>query len=336
MLKKICRQCGSALTEGARFCTNCGAMVGAETAGVISLETRPLSREQPDQTSPSNASATEALPSNRTDANRTAANRTAAPKEPSDYDTEEFPQTRTTAQVEERSTMVVADAPATQPRVKSPSANRPSGGRKGLLPVAALGIAALAAGSFFLVNSRRSSETQTVNQPAGESDPAASAPGVAQPSIQSSIRPSDQPSGGAANNQAQPQTAPTIEIKSPAGQTSEIASKPPQTRSESKPASAVSQEKKAADGTGAAEHNVSQGVTYMNAGRYQEALQEFEYVKKLDPGNKSVYYLIGQTYHKMNQLDRALEAYRQCTSGVYASVAQSNVKMLEKKLGRTN
>src|SRR5262245_4606035 len=135
MLKKICRQCGSALTEGARFCTNCGAMIGAETAGVISLETRPLSLEQLNQTAPGNASATEALPSKIT----------AARKEPSDYDTEEFPQTRGTAQAEERSTSVVADAPATQQQIKSPLANRSSGGRNGLLLVAALGIVALAA-----------------------------------------------------------------------------------------------------------------------------------------------------------------------------------------------
>jgi Flp pilus assembly protein TadD len=74
----------------------------------------------------------------------------------------------------------------------------------------------------------------------------------------------------------------------------------------------------------------------MNAGRGQEALREFELVKKLDPANKNVYYLTGLTYQKMNQLDRALESYRQCTSGVYASVAQNATKMLEKKLGKVS
>jgi tetratricopeptide (TPR) repeat protein len=74
----------------------------------------------------------------------------------------------------------------------------------------------------------------------------------------------------------------------------------------------------------------------MESGRSQEALQEFESMKKLDPGNKDVYYLIGRTYQQMNQLERALEAYRQCTSGVYASVSQSAVKLLEKKIGKVN
>ena len=67
-----------------------------------------------------------------------------------------------------------------------------------------------------------------------------------------------------------------------------------------------------------------------------DALQEFEYVKKLDPGNKDVYYLIGFTYNNMNQPERAIEAYRQCTSGQYASVSQSAVKILEKKIGKVN
>jgi len=74
----------------------------------------------------------------------------------------------------------------------------------------------------------------------------------------------------------------------------------------------------------------------MNSVRYQEALREFEYVKKLDPGNKDVYYLIGFTYYKMNQLEQAIEAYRQCTSGKYASVSQSAVKNLGKKVGKVN
>ena len=74
----------------------------------------------------------------------------------------------------------------------------------------------------------------------------------------------------------------------------------------------------------------------MYAGQYQEALREFESIKKLDPGNKDVYYLIGLTYFKMNQLEHAIEAYRQCTSGVYASVSQSAVKNLEKKVGKVS
>ncbi|HMB27026.1 MAG TPA: tetratricopeptide repeat protein, partial [Blastocatellia bacterium] len=75
---------------------------------------------------------------------------------------------------------------------------------------------------------------------------------------------------------------------------------------------------------------------FFEVARYQEALAEFERVKKIDPGNKDVYYVIGLTYFKMNQLEQAIEAYRQCTSGVYATQSQTNLKNLEKKVGKVN
>lgn len=81
-----------------------------------------------------------------------------------------------------------------------------------------------------------------------------------------------------------------------------------------------------------AEDHKKLGINHMNSGRFQEALAEYESMKRLDPGNKDVYYLMGLTYGKMNQLDKALESYRQCTSGTYVGVAQSAVKNLEKKL----
>jgi tetratricopeptide (TPR) repeat protein len=85
----------------------------------------------------------------------------------------------------------------------------------------------------------------------------------------------------------------------------------------------------------AAEHK-RQGIDHMNGGRYPEALREYEYVRKLDPGNKDVYYLMGSTYQRMNQLEQAIQAYRQCTSGDYVAVSQSAVKNLEKKIGKVS
>lgn len=322
MTKKFCRKCGIALTkEGARFCTSCGATKdGAETDSVISQETTLLPSEQTDQTVPTNAAATEALP---------------GPTTPSIYETEEMPQMRITARAEKSATAVVADAPVTQQqkkREKAAPANRPSVGRKKLALVASLGVVALAAVSIFFVISRRPPETQIANLSANIAEPATSAQPLAQQS--------NQQSGAVANNQAQPQTGPQsgpaiAEIKSPAAYTAGSASTP-QRQAVAKPTPTTPQEKQTASGTISAEHNLTQGMTYLSAGRYQEALREFEQVKKLDPGNKNVYYLIGQTYHRMNQLQQALEAYRQCTSGFYASVAQSNAKMLEKKVGKIN
>jgi Flp pilus assembly protein TadD len=88
--------------------------------------------------------------------------------------------------------------------------------------------------------------------------------------------------------------------------------------------------------TVSAEQHLKQGNEYLSAGRYQEALREYEQVRRLDPANKDVFYLIGQAYHQSGQLELALPAYRQCTSGPYAAIAQQHVKKLEKKFGRSN
>jgi tetratricopeptide (TPR) repeat protein len=206
-----------------------------------------------------------------------------------------------------------------------------------LATAAALGVVAMAAASFFFINSRRPPEAQAGTQPVDKAAPAASTRPVAQQPNQQANQQPDQQSG--ANNQTQPQTMPQSgpaigEVKSPAGHNSQAVSNQ-QRQAAAKPAPATSQEKQPADGTVSAENKLNQGITYMNAGRYQEALGEFESVKKLDPGNKNVYYLIGQTYQRMSLLEHALEAYRQCTSGNYASVAQNAVKRLEKQVGKT-
>lgn len=320
MKKKFCRKCGNALTkEGARFCTICGAtMDGVETDNVIAQETTLLPGEKTGQTVSTDVPATEALP---------------GPTTPTNFETEVMPQVKITARAEKSATAVVAEAPVTQSqkkRGKAAPANRLLGGRKKLAVAASLGVVALAAVIFFIFNLRRPSETQGANLPADKTESSASA----QPPAQQSNQQSNQQSGADANNQAQPQIVPaTGEIKSPAVHNAGAASSPqPQRQAVAKPTPTTSQETQTAGGTTSAENNLNQGMTYFSAGRYQEALREFEQVKKLDPGNKNVYYLIGQAYQRMNQLQQALEAYRQCTSGYYASVAQSNAKMLEKKV----
>lgn len=354
MTKKFCKKCGNALTKtGAKFCTTCGATVdGADTDDISSQETRALPGEQTDQI----ATATEVIPAIK----------------PTSYETEEMPRTVITAPTEERATEVmdaIAPTPATQalkkeeepaqekqPSVKSPKkqakpaqekqpsvqksggqSGGASGGRKKLALAAALGavaVVAVAAASFFFVNSRGTTEAQSGTQSGNNAEPSTPAQPVAQQPTQQATQQATQQSGQqpGANNQAQsqnrPQPSPSIgEVKSSAVRNDESASKS-QPQVAAKPTPATPE-------ISAAEHK-DQGINHMNGGRYQEALREYDYVRKLDPGNKDVYYLIGQTYHRMNQLEQALEAYRQCTSGSYASVSQSAVKNLEKKLGKLN
>jgi uncharacterized Zn finger protein (UPF0148 family) len=321
MAEKICRQCGSALTKaGAKFCTICGATVeGAETTDIESQETRALPDEQTGQ----GAFATNVLPA----------------QTPLSYATEEMPQVSITAKAEEMATEVieiVGPAPVAQPIKKqaepAPAKQPPvqsSGGRKKSALAAALGVVALvAAGAFFFVNSRKAPESQSEIRPADSAGPVASAQPAAQPSNQQA----DQQSGAGASNQAQSQTRPQVgakisDVKSPAVR-SDAATSNPQQQAAATPTPAAPE-------ISAAEHQ-KQGIAYMNSGRHQEALREYDYVRKLDPDNKDVYYLIGLTYWKMNQLGQALEAYRQCTSGVYVSEAHQAVGSLEKQLKKVN
>jgi len=292
---------------------------GADTDDVTSQETVGLPGDPTVQI----VAATEVLP---------------ASKPPSNSITEEMPQVGITGRAEGKATAVVGDAPITQSKAKPAEpapANRSSNGRKKLAMAAALGVVAMAAASFFFINSRRPPEAQAGNQTAAQAETVRSTQPVAQ---QSDQQPNQQlGQQPVANNQAQPQTKsqPTGEVKPPAIHNAEAASNP-QRQAAAKPTPSPSQEKQTAGGTLSAENNKKQGIAYYSAGQYQEALREFESVKKLDPGNKDVYYLIGLTYFKMNQLEHAIEAYRQCTSGVYATQSQTNVKNLEKKVGKVS
>ena len=331
MTKMSCNRCGRALTKGARFCTSCGATTtSAETFDISSPETRPFVGEQTDQIVPRHSAATEDFSSNQKVTQIVTP--LAAQPEASSYDTEEMPRTKITSQAEERSTTSPTEGAVTQAQIKSPPVIQPSRRRKGPLLATALGIVVLGVGSFFFINSRRASETQAANKSVDEAKPAASA----QPSIEPSIEPSGQPSPATANNQTQPPSEQQAEgVKSQLTKNAAADAKSSQ-HAVAKPTPASPKEKNDAEGTGAAAYNYNQGITYFNAGRYQDALREFEYVKKLDPGNKSVYYLIGQAYLKLGQLEPALDAFRRCTSGQYVTVASNNAKALEKRLGKTN
>ncbi len=328
MKKTTCERCGKALTRGARFCTSCGAITGAaDTANAYAPETRPFHTEGTDHIVSSPAAITETFP---------------AQPAPADYSTEETPQIRITvaAPSSDRLTEDIAtkhqdtpvakhqDAPAIEHQIEKIEAasaglalaNQSSSRRRGLLLAGALGVVALAAGSFFIFNSRKPSETHAANQPAGASGASASP------------RPSIAPSVELSSSQSQPQPASTLDAaKSAAAQNAETASKAQQNAA-AKSSTATPQEKKSADG---GVSNLNQGIAHLSARRYQDALREFEVVKKQDPRNTNVYYLIGQAYQKMGQLENALEAYRRCTSGDYASIAQNHVKMLSRKLGKT-
>lgn len=79
---------------------------------------------------------------------------------------------------------------------------------------------------------------------------------------------------------------------------------------------------------------IEHGNRLANTGQLQEAIQVYEKARRANPGNVDVYYLLGSAYHRSGELTKAFEAYRQCTSGVYAAVAANHVKKLAKKHGK--
>lgn len=79
---------------------------------------------------------------------------------------------------------------------------------------------------------------------------------------------------------------------------------------------------------------IAHGNRLANTERFQDAIQVYEKARRASPGNVDVYYLLGSAYHRSGEITKALEAYRQCTSGVYAAVAANHVKKLAKKHGK--
>jgi len=63
MTERICKRCGSDLSESARFCARCGEVASVmSSAGFYAPETRPLAREEAEHTVPPHAALTEEMP----------------------------------------------------------------------------------------------------------------------------------------------------------------------------------------------------------------------------------------------------------------------------------
>jgi hypothetical protein len=77
---------------------------------------------------------------------------------------------------------------------------------------------------------------------------------------------------------------------------------------------------------------IAQGQAALNARDYAGALKLLNQAQAAAPANADLGYLRGLALENLNQPGAAIDAYRSCTSGPYAQIAASHVKMLASKL----
>jgi Tetratricopeptide repeat/zinc-ribbon domain len=309
-----CTRCGRELAKSARFCRKCGAPVVDPDAATENLTLlRETDRIQPKNPTREKPRRTKWIPKDEPDDVTPAASEAADDLSPD------------------------ADAlPAAAPSiVLAPAVS--SVRRRNWLALAIPGLlVVVAAGSFFLFNFNPSSA-----EPSADNRPPANAPSAspaAAPAAAPSKKAPDQPVAVAEKPTpaaVKPTPAPAVLAsvqERPAPVANSPAPAPPAYANSVAPTPTPAATPASRVVTAADYYN--QGVAHLNAGRYSDALQEFDKVRRLAPGNADVYYLIGQCHHRLGQLEKALAAYRLCTLGVYASVAQSHVKNLEQTLGK--
>ncbi|MEP7270356.1 MAG: tetratricopeptide repeat protein [Acidobacteriota bacterium] len=67
------------------------------------------------------------------------------------------------------------------------------------------------------------------------------------------------------------------------------------------------------------------GIRYYNIHEFVAAIQEFSIARRLTPGDKDLYYLLGSCYDGLDQDVLANELYKQCDSGPYVQMARAGI-----------
>ena len=313
---RFCTSCGTELADGAKFCRQCGAVIEPlpQAREIDPFKTQFEPTERLDEKSAMDLlhkAKTEVIPPER------------------DIRTVPMPPTVPTEAQPIKGTGSVPGAVRTTPL---------GNGRKWI----ALGVPAalliVLSGAFFFFNYRNSSAEPTDGLAVASPTPEAPTPAptastteqpVESPSPEApNARPTGKPDSPQARSTPAPaQPAPTTAMPTPTPIPVQPIQRPANGAAPINPAYATPEIKSKPAAT-AADHWRT-GVEFLNAGRAGEALREFEQARRLAPGNPDLFYLIGNAYQQMGRREEALAAYRQCTSGVYATVAQNHVRRLE-------
>lgn len=73
---------------------------------------------------------------------------------------------------------------------------------------------------------------------------------------------------------------------------------------------------------------IKRGLEFFGKKQYDMALADFQEASKLDPTNQDVYYFMGLVYEKLGRPADALESYKRCQVGTYASQSKQHAKRL--------
>ncbi len=340
-----CQQCGNVSDQLLNFCRKCGA-----PAPTVTLATAPLSAIGAQATQEMGQVVTDAL---RTNPPTRKIAEVDPPHDPLDTweptkavaapaATEVLPSAPVAApapQPTPQPTQAVADArkPVVATATTAPKSN------KGILIAATVAVLlVLAGGGWFLMNRRSTPPSDApaliVNDSLAETNTAAAPlPSLAADAPATAITASSPVPNAAVN--AKPVASVKAESKTNATALPlpDPYAAPNAATKATAPEPVKPEPEKIVPAESPAGNNASwmeQGNRLASAGQFQEAIQMYEKARRANPGNADVYYLIGSAYHRSGDLANALEAYRKCTSGNYASVAANHVKNLGKKLSK--
>lgn len=329
-----CLPCGSELAAEARFCRRCGARTGdARTAGVAQYDANQTQQIEALPLAASGAAADHESAFAPTEALATPGISLSALLAPTvalapDWETPPASPASPAWPAADAGSALISERQPLSAAVPHPRASH----RKWLALGAPALLLVIASGLFFLFNSRQSSAGPTVARQANEQAPAA------RPLTNNAnpVLPSAPPVAVSVEKSPAKRSAPAP-APSVVAATAKPVSVQPALEGAAKPAASsppVAVAKPVVATATAADH-IKQGTSLLSAGNYGEALGAFERARRMAPDNRDVYYLIGQAHHQMGQLEPALAAYRQCSAGVYAAIAQNHVTRLEKKLRKS-
>lgn len=347
-----CKSCGSELPAQTKFCTQCGVVVSvAHSSATENLleSTQPLMTEEKDYTTN-----VYTLPPDATEI------LSPPPQAKTGKTTQELaPATGAPGRQSKTGAGTHPKTSAPQHSVPTAAATTKSGRRLPLvISVAVLLLAAVVVAGVYVLRVQTSNSPETADSTSTSfSSPAASVDSSPTSNVSSQIEsdsmkkaPEAAPGekeknekkqvAGKQDVEANTKTdAPTpVSAITTATAPKEIPKEEPKTGT-ANPAKSTSPSAKEAAPTEqpkiTAAEFLQRGLNAQNSGRHQEALGEFRKALQQDPSNVGIYYLIGSSHHRLGQLEQALAAYRQCTSGAYARVSSEHVKTLEKKVGKS-